>query len=52
MKKRALEIDKEIVKKRGELNTLIEKCEDEEKIYEKSIELDVLIMEYLKCECK
>ena len=46
-----LEILKEkIEKKREELNMSIENGKDEKTIYQKNIELDKLIAEYIKCE--
>ncbi|MCI8548386.1 MAG: Spo0E family sporulation regulatory protein-aspartic acid phosphatase [Bacilli bacterium] len=52
MKNNLFELNKELAKKRDELNSLVEKDGDEKSIFEKSVELDNLIMKYLTCKYK
>ena len=48
MQNNIIEINKKIIKKRNKLHNSIDKGLGEDAIYQASIELDVLIAEYLK----
>lgn len=52
MKNDLTEISEKIKKKQDELYLLIEKEKNAELIYQKSTELDDLILEYIRCENK